>query len=281
MQESHASSVRAFNADGARIRGVDAGTPLAAIGGVQRSLWPREHGAYVQLLAPLATALAIAPTVPGLLFAAAACTGFLAMEAVMVARGARGHKRRLLDGARAAGRARLLGAIAIANTLAALVLAPLAAIQLIALVAIPTTLAVYLASRRALHTLGGELVAATALAGAAVPVAAAGGISRGDVLVLWAAWSIGFATTIVAVRDVIANHRARRDQPRIASALVALLLWLGIAMLLLPLTAIALPLAVASLVVGIAMPSAHHVRTIGIALACTSIVAGAVAVYLV
>src|SRR5262249_5958355 len=50
-----------------------------------RSLWPREHGAYAQLGAPLATALARqVPTVPAALLAAAACCAFLANEPLLV-----------------------------------------------------------------------------------------------------------------------------------------------------------------------------------------------------
>ncbi|HET7503266.1 MAG TPA: YwiC-like family protein [Kofleriaceae bacterium] len=58
-----------------------------------RSLWPREHGAYVQLLAPLATAMvATRPTIAGAAIAAGACLAFLASEPLRVLLGARGAR---------------------------------------------------------------------------------------------------------------------------------------------------------------------------------------------
>lgn len=251
---------------------------------MKRSLWPREHGAYVQLLAPLATALAIAPTAPGILFATAACGAFLAHEALMVARGMRGVRRRDLDGARAGSRLRWAGAITIACAIAGVVLAPAEAIRMLPLVAIPATVAMIQASRRRLHTLGGEMIAAVALSSASVPVAAAGGIARADVLLLWAAWSVGFAATVVVVHGVLANHRksSTKTAPRRTSfALLSIAAWVGMATLIAPLAAPAIPLVVASLVVEIAGPSARHVRAIGIALACASVLSGALAIYIV
>jgi hypothetical protein len=250
-------------------------------------MWPREHGAYVQLLVPLATALVIGPSIAGVLFAIAACSAFLAHEALMVARGARGVRRSELDGARAAGRVRLWGTIAVGTTIAAIVHAPRPAVQLLAPVALPIALVAIEASRRALRTLAGEVLAATALSGAAVPVAASGGLSRTDVVLLWAAWSIGFAATVVVVRDVLANHRRTRAEARgvtvlprrTAFALLSLAGWLGIATLIVPLAAVAIPLVVAGLVIDLAGPSARSLRAVGIALACTSAVSGAIAVY--
>jgi hypothetical protein len=56
----------------------------------RRSLWPREHGAYAQLGAPLATAIAMqAPTIGALALASAACLAFLANEPLLVVLGHR------------------------------------------------------------------------------------------------------------------------------------------------------------------------------------------------
>ena len=71
------------------------------MGARRRSLWPREHGAYAQLAAPLLTALVIVrPTVAAALLALAACIAFLANEPLLVVLGHRGKRMREQDGRR-------------------------------------------------------------------------------------------------------------------------------------------------------------------------------------
>jgi hypothetical protein len=62
----------------------------------QRSLWPREHGAYFQLALPLIAAhLLRAPTVAMAALTAAACLVFVAHEPLLVVLGHRGRVRGL------------------------------------------------------------------------------------------------------------------------------------------------------------------------------------------
>src|SRR5262249_31077882 len=92
---------------------------------MKRSLWPREHGAYAQLGAPLATAPALhIPTVPAALLAAAACCAFLANEPLLVVLGHRGKRMHDEHGRRAAVRLAIVGGTAVAIGAVALVLAP-------------------------------------------------------------------------------------------------------------------------------------------------------------
>ena len=75
-------------------------TPRTAPG-----LWPREHGAYVELLAPLLTALLFLPfSTASLAYASAACALFLAHEPCLVLLGLRGARTRGLLAGPAMGR---------------------------------------------------------------------------------------------------------------------------------------------------------------------------------
>src|SRR5687768_15345064 len=143
-----------------------------------RSLLPREHGAYVQLLAPLVAALAtFGAKTSSLLLALAACLAFAANEPLLVALGHRGRRMHKRDGARAR---RLLAIIVPAAAIAGgtgLVLSPHAGRLAVLIVAIPAAVLVVFAWRRAERSLAGEIVAAIALTGAALPIAIASGAS--------------------------------------------------------------------------------------------------------
>jgi hypothetical protein len=66
------------------------------------SLWPREHGAYVELLAPLlASLLFLAPSIAAAAYAVAACAAFLAHEPFLVLLGRRGARTKQSLGTRA------------------------------------------------------------------------------------------------------------------------------------------------------------------------------------
>ncbi|HEU4734570.1 MAG TPA: YwiC-like family protein [Kofleriaceae bacterium] len=255
-----------------------------------RSLWPREHGAYVQLLAPLAAALAATrPTIAGAAIAAGACLAFLASEPLRVVIGARGARLRERAGSRARRRLAVLGAGAVIAGGAGLWLAPLAAIAVAGAIALPAGLVIVLAQRGAVQSVIGETAAAIALAGASAPVAIAGGMSAGGALALWGAWSAGFAATVIAVHHVLAHHR--HESRKLPTAWSDALL--GLATLALPGAAIAalavfdrvawlaLPLAALAAVVVLWSPRATRLRTIGIAFLVSSVIAGAASVAIV
>jgi hypothetical protein len=223
-----------------------------------KSWWPREHGAYAQLLAPVVTSLA-APSVAGGLLAIAACAAFLASEPLRV----------VIRKKRGAPRLALLVAIAAVAGCAGLVLAP-GVLPIAACVVVPAAGAIVLAWRRVEHTLVGEIVAATALAGAAAPVAVAGGVPACVAAQLWAAWALGLACMVVAVHRVLSRRKRAaswRDHA-IAGGLVAV----TIATTQLP---VAFPLAAMSAALAIAPPRANRLRAIGVALVVASVVAGA------
>lgn len=264
------------------------GTSLALSAGMAardlaaRSLWPREHGAYVQLLVPLGTALiATGGGLASAAIALGACLAFLASEPLRVVVGARGPRLREALGPRARVRLALLGAAALLLGGVGLALAPPAALGLSAAVAVPLAGVLIAATRRAEGTVLGELAAAIGLAGAAAPVAVAGGMGALDALTIWGAWSLAYATTVIAVHHVIARHR-RADGGR-----ASLGRWLGVALAaaglaaliaIAPIAWFAAPLVAAAVAVLIVTPPATRLRAIGVAFLALSLVSAACAV---
>jgi len=274
-----------LGAELARVHGSLTGTRLdtprkvAETSQRKRPLWPREHGAYAQLLAPLATALVLVrPTLASGLLASAACAGFLANEPLLVVLGHRGKRLREQQGRDAARRLAVLATVAGAVGAAGLVLAP-NALPVAALVAIPALLTIVLAWRRLERTLAGELGAAVALSGASALVLVASGATQGAALAIWGAWAIGFACTVVAVHRVIARNRAAATW-RDTLAIVGLLAVTSASAALLirgSLLGAATPLALASMILVIRPPRATYLRTIGVALVVASVATGALA----
>jgi hypothetical protein len=241
-----------------------------------RSLWPREHGAYVQLLAPIAAALAAqlpeSPAAPAL--AVAAMLAFVAHEPFAVISGSRGERRKQQDGARAVRRFCGLSFLGLSLALVGFVLAP-RALPIAGCVAVPALATGVLANRRAVHAASGEIVAATALAGAGAVVGTAAGMAYETALWIWLAWSIGYSATVVAVHRVLDNHRrsklrlsrSARDGIAIAGLFAVAVAIVFVARVLPPLW-IAEPLVVASALV--VATGRARLQTVGIVLAVIS-----------
>lgn len=247
----------------------------------RRSLWPREHGAYAQLAAPILTALLLRmPTMPAVLLAIAACAAFLANEPLLVVLGHRGPRVRAAEGARARRRLLALGAVALAFAVLGLARADLDTIRMAAIAALPTSVLLFLAWRRAQHSLLGELAAAIALPAASAPIAVASGISSHTASLLWLAWSIGYAASVLAVHRVIARHRraATWIDRVIVLALGAALAVVFVAGMEIPLLLSALPLVALSGGLVVWPPRANHLRAIGVALVAASAAAIGIAV---
>jgi hypothetical protein len=191
-------------------------------------MWPREHGAYVQLLAPLAAALITAPSLPGALIAVAAFGAFLANEALLVAVGGRGKRAKAQHGTRARRRVAVIGGTAFLLGTAGLARSPHAAWVVAAIAAIPAACAAWLATRRRIHQLRGELCATVALVGPCAVAVVAGGRSLAFGFAMWAAWSAAYALIVVLVQRILATHRLRRATR--STPLVVTLKRLGIAM---------------------------------------------------
>lgn len=231
-----------------------------------RSLWPREHGAYVQLLVPMTVSLAIAPSVPGALLAIAAGATFLAHEPLRVAIGRRGRRARAELGAVACRRLALDLGVAATAALVAIAIAP-AILPVVFVAATFAAAAFVLAYAGREHTIVGELVAAAALPSAAGPIAMAGGAPWSLTLALWTSWTLGFAATVVAVHAVLDHRRPLSWQP---GALGAIGLAIAMAAAASAPVAAAAPLLLASIIVTFLRPRPSHIRRIGVALAVTA-----------
>lgn len=240
-----------------------------------RSLWPREHGAYVQLGAPLVVALALAPSLAGGLLAAGAFAAFLAHEPLLVLLGRRGQHARVELEDRAEVRLALCIAVASTAGLAGMGLAP-DALAIAAWVGLAAGVVVGLSWLDEAHTLGGELAAAAALAGAAAPVGVAGGMPADLAVELWMMWGLAFAPTVVAVHVVIDTHKRRATGRRwlLWSALLAVS---GAGLVLGRLFAAA-PLWAAAAAVVVTRPPATRLRVVGVVLATVAAASAGLAI---
>ena len=247
-----------------------------------RSLWPREHGAYAQLGVPLATALAVAPSLAGGACAVAAAAAFVANEPLLVVLGHRGARAREADGERAARRLATCLALAVVAGALALATAPAAARALAGAAVLPALALAALARAHRLHSLAGELVAALSLPGAGAVAAAAGGLPVAPAVATWLAWSTGYAATVVVVQRLIAGRRDARRWPD--RALAAGLAAAGAAAVALGRVEagaeIALPLLAGAAAVALARPHPRELRAIGVSLVVASLVSASVAVWL-
>jgi hypothetical protein len=253
----------------------------AAVGG--RSLWPREHGAYVQLAAPLVAAfLANGVTIASLLFAIGGCLAFIANEPLLVILGNRGHRMHQHDGKRARHRLFVFVPLAVMSGIGGFALGSADVRASAALVAVPAILVVILAWRRRVHSLFGELVAVTVLTGVAVPSAVAAGLPLQDALLVWGAWTCGYASTVIGVHRVLARHRHRRRATRrdrvIGLCMVGLTLVVIASGFVTPCGLAALPLVACSTALVLWPPPATRLRAIGFGLVAASLLSVAVVV---
>jgi hypothetical protein len=241
----------------------------------RRSLLPREHGAYFQLAIPLAAAgSSQVPGMAGAAVIAASCLAFLAHEPLLVVVGARGQRRRSSDGRRAGIRFAALAGGAIVLGAIGLVAAPSATL-LMALLALAVCAAmIAMASRRTEHTMGGELVAAVALTGAAGVARVASGSAVAPALQAWLGWAIGFGATVIAVHRVMARHKRPAGQ---IDRVLTVGLFAGAGLLIATATrcsmsAIAAPLVLLAAGLVAVPPRATRLRAVGVAIAVTAAV---------
>lgn len=179
------------------------------------ALWPREHGAYVQLLAPLLSALAFAPATPAAFVCAALASAlFLAHEPLVVLLGQRGAK--CLAANASAARKHLTIRLLVASLLAfwLALAAPAVALALALPAALAAAALISLLQRREKSLLG-ELTAAAALTSFSAPVLLAAGVPLSAVGVFMAGWLTVQALATVMARGFVYR---RRDRERLIEA---------------------------------------------------------------
>lgn len=245
-----------------------------------RSLVPHEHGAYGQIALPLLTGLALGrPAASGLLLAAAAFTGFMAYEPLLVATGRRGSRARESDGARAWRAAGVLAGVTVVLGAAGFLLAPPLARWAALVPPLLAALVALLVWRGVERTTAGEAVVATGLSSAGFPVAIAGGAAPGTAAAAWLAWVLGFSSATLAVQVLLARARGASPDPGLrAAALVTGLGTLAVGLSLrtsVPwaVPAAVAPLALSSLAVIVLRVSPRRLKRVGWTVLAASVLA--------
>lgn len=235
--------------------------------------WPREHGAWAQLLMPLGAALLCGrATVDSLLLALAAIALFVAHEPLLVLRGQRGKRTRATEGALA--RRHLLQRIAVALPCGLWVVARqprpvLFALGVATLLgAAPFGLALLGRSK----ALAVPWLASTALASLAWPVALTAGMGKDAALLLAATWALGFALMTTSVHACKARALS---QPSLNAWLTASLATAGaalIAALFLPPWQPLAPMALSGIVLALLPIRLRYMSRVGWLLAAASLI---------
>jgi hypothetical protein len=248
-------------------------------------VFPREHGAYGQLLIPMLTALAVGRRTPSaLLLSGSAVLAFIAHEPLLVLLGQRGPRAAREERSRAIAwfASSAIGAVGLA---AAALVERRSGISFTEALLVPAGLALVLAivilSRRE-RTIAGEILASLTFASLALPVARAAGAEQIVAFTCAAVFAAVFVAATVGVHAVIT--RTRRPPAygaRIAGALAAVgsvaALWLlGRWALVSNLSfAAAVPACLVAAVAALAVRSAKRLRAIGWSLVVTTLMAAA------
>jgi hypothetical protein len=174
--------------------------------GTASPLWPREYGAYAELIFPLLTAFLVGrPSAGGAALTLSVVCWFLLYESLAITRGTRGRRLQAALGEAARGRSRWLGVLGGLAAATGLVLVPPAA-RLAALVpgaAALLVLPAVLGGRP--KSLGAELVVATALSTMLLPVGLAGAMSPRSATLDTLVWLVTYWAATLTVRAVKAR----------------------------------------------------------------------------
>lgn len=241
---------------------------------------PKEHGAYVQLLVPLLTAVVLAGG--GLLpwmVALGAMGVFLAHEPLLILLGQRGARILERDGAAAKRALALRAGLGGASLFAALLRMGLTGVWSFT---VPAALGLWLLAlvqaRREKSTLG-EVLAPFALAAWALPVMVAGGAPLGRAFAVAFIFAVTFAAPVLAMRAVIFGNRPRAHRRRIqAKALLGISLCASLAIAAALLAGFGLlgalaaaPVAAASVLYAWVLPSPKLLKKLGWSMASASL----------
>jgi hypothetical protein len=231
--------------------------------GASANLRPKEHGAYAILLIPLGLAWVLAgPTWAGMWIAAAAISGFLAHEPLLVTLGRRGNRAQRST-PQARSRLVLFSSLAVFSGLAGLMVSSTTG-QIALLGCLLLALSSFAIAVIGKHrTLFGQLWGVLGLSAPSVPILIAGDVSTADACRIWAVFLMGFLATTLAVRSVIAFQKR---QPRFLH--LAMLSILSIALLILAGTShrwilAAIPMVGISWYLLLLPPPAKHLKRVG------------------
>jgi hypothetical protein len=254
------------------------------------SLLPQEHGAYGQLSVVLATAFVVSGvTAAGVLFAVAVVAAFMAHEPAAVLLGHRGGRaRRSLSATARPWLAVCLVVLALAGGGAAIVMDP-AAWWSIAVPIVPAILLALATARGRDKSVQGELVAALACAGVALPVCIAGGLSAAAAAAVATPFALLFTASTLAVRTTILKVRGGGDARAAGGTRRATFFLAALAIVVLSVAvaredlsawvlAAAAPGLLTAVIIAAHPPSPARLRTVGWSLVAVSVLTAAIVV---
>lgn len=177
------------------------------------SLWPREHGAYAELLFPLSSGLALGQPGPAAWSLAASAVGFfLLYEPVAVWYGIRGERLREELAHRAKSRAMFLALAAVVTGVFGLITAPAAARWSLSVPLVLALLLGWVVLARRQKTVAGEVLVVATLATVLIPVALAGGVERSMASAAAGVWFISLTLGTLAVHALKARSEKFKDR---------------------------------------------------------------------
>lgn len=244
------------------------------------SLKPKEHGAYAILVIPILSSIAVAGVgLVGVAVAIASLAGFFAHEPLLVALGHRGPRAKRNSPAAKRRAQGLLMIAVVAGTLAMWMGSQAVRVSLLGcLILAGISFALAIGGRH--RSLGGQLFGVLGLSIPCLPILLSGDLSVNRSLTIWAAWLVGFVSTTLAVRGVIA---AQKQQSRTIHWGVLSMTTAGVAIavmarIYLPLAAV--PMIAASWYLMCNPPPARQLKRVGWTLVATTIVTAMIVIAL-
>lgn len=226
-------------------------------------LKPKEHGAYAMLGIPICTALLVAgPSVAGACVAVASVTGFLAHEPLLVAMGHRGSRAQRTTPAARRQLGLMLGVTFLCGV-TALVVGDASVRWSLLGCAVLAIASFGLAVAGKHRTLGGQLWGVIALSAPCVPILLAGSMSIGVTLESWGTWLIGFASTTMAVRGVIAAQKRQSRALHWSSLAMLTLAAVGLTIIGFSVPIVLLPMIAMSWYLMFDPPHAKQLKRVG------------------
>jgi hypothetical protein len=238
---------------------------------------PREHGAYAELLFPMATVfLGGAPSGSTWLLAIGATACFFANEPLLVLFGQRGSRVRREDGDRAKRALLIFSLAALSAGVAGLLLAPRSAQIAVGLPLLLGLALVMTAVQGLERSMFGEALAAGALSSVAIPLGFSAGLDPTPTLAVAMIWLVTSLLGTAVVRLTVTRTKAKTDDERkqVQSKRALLILVclvvvaVGVAAPFAPrvglwVLAAAVPVAVVVLAMAALRPTARRLRLMG------------------
>jgi len=185
------------------------------MGTAQRKMVPREHGAYAELLFPIAAVLLGGlPTAPTWLLAVGAVAAFIANEPLLVLLGQRGDRSKREEGERARRALLLFVLIALGAGIAGLLLAPPAVQYAVGLPLVLGVSVVMLAVQGLERSMVGEVLAAGTLSSVAVPLGLSAHLGWTATLAVALIWLVISLLGTAVVRLTVARAEAKSEDER-------------------------------------------------------------------